>query len=142
MTRQKKLTAAIVAGGIVVAAGVGIATTAGLAAGPGNPVGPSAPFGIRGRGFGGGFGPGVMGLDPGWNIGLHLGFLLLALVLVLATVVWVVRTLTRAHGSRTIPTAALAELDVLYARGGVTREEYLLRRNDLLGAPSTPPPAA
>ncbi|MBV8301543.1 MAG: SHOCT domain-containing protein [Candidatus Dormibacteraeota bacterium] len=37
------------------------------------------------------------------------------------------------------PQQALAELDLRYARGEVTRDEYLQRRADLLGHPGMPP---
>ena len=40
------------------------------------------------------------------------------------------------------PHPALAELDLRYARGDVTREEYLQRRADLLGFPGPPPATA
>ena len=139
MTRQKKLTVAGVAGAVVIA-GAAIGTTVAMAAGPGGPGGPGGPFGMHGRPFGGPFASG--GIDPGWGFGLHLAFMLVALLLVLATVVWVVRRLTHNRVVRPASAAALTELDVLYARGGVTREEYLLRRADLLGAPTSPPPAA
>jgi hypothetical protein len=36
----------------------------------------------------------------------------------------------------------VAELDMLYARGEVSRADYLVRRADLIGTPPEAPPAA
>ncbi len=41
-----------------------------------------------------------------------------------------------------LPSPAMAELDMLYARGEVARAEYLTRRADLTGVPPPAPPAS
>jgi uncharacterized membrane protein len=67
-------------------------------------------------------------------------------VLVILAVVWIVREILRAiqmshaPGRRSSP--AVAELDMLYARGEVNRTDYLARRADLGGLSPPVPPAA
>jgi uncharacterized membrane protein len=68
-------------------------------------------------------------------------------VLIILAVVWIVREIlamvraTRAGAARTRISPALAELEMLYARGEVKRPDYLSRRADLIGIPPpTPPP--
>jgi uncharacterized membrane protein len=68
-------------------------------------------------------------------------------VLIILAVVWVVREIlamvraTHAAAPRTRHTPALAELEMLYARGEVKRADYLTRRADLTGIPPPTPPA-
>lgn len=68
-------------------------------------------------------------------------------LLVLLAIVWVVREVLRTirHHRTPMPppmTPALAELEMLYARGEVSRTDYLARRADLSGAqPPVPPPS-
>ena len=61
---------------------------------------------------------------------------LVVLALLVVGAIWLARTLTRPSspsGGPTAPSAARAELDLRYARGDLTREEYLQRRADLEG---------
>jgi putative membrane protein len=57
-------------------------------------------------------------------------FAVLVLALLVVGVVWLVRTLA---GPSSGTSAAQQELDQRYARGELTREEYLQRRADLEG---------
>jgi putative membrane protein len=59
-------------------------------------------------------------------------FAVLVLALLVVGVVWLVRTLA-GPGSGGATSAARQELDLRYARGELTREEYLQRRADLEG---------
>ena len=80
----------------------------------------------------------------GW---FHVVLWFVLWVLVIVAAVWVVRLLIE-HFSRPRPVAppvspALAELELRYARGEITREEYFTRRADLAGmAPPQTPPSA
>jgi putative membrane protein len=85
------------------------------------------------------------GGGPEWVHGL---FALLVVVALVAGTIFVVRMLlaNRPIGRHVSPpppphSPALAELDLRYARGEVTREEYLQRRADLTGhlGGATPP---
>jgi putative membrane protein len=55
------------------------------------------------------------------------------LALLVAGAIWLARTLTRPSNPPSGPGPARAELDLRYARGDLTREEYLQRRADLEG---------
>jgi putative membrane protein len=55
------------------------------------------------------------------------------LALLVAGAIWLARTLTRPPNPPSGPGPARAELDLRYARGDLTREEYLQRRADLEG---------
>jgi putative membrane protein len=74
----------------------------------------------------------------GWLYGL---FWLLIVVAIVAGVFLIVRLVLEQPRSRGWPgstpanAAALAELDLRYARGEVDRADYLQRRADLLGLP-------
>jgi putative membrane protein len=59
-------------------------------------------------------------------------FAVVLLALLVVGVVWLVRTLAW-PGSGGTTSAARQELDLRYARGELTREEYLQRRADLEG---------
>jgi putative membrane protein len=59
-------------------------------------------------------------------------FAVLLLGLLVVGVVWLVRTLT-GPGPGSATSAARQELDLRYARGELTREEYQQRRADLEG---------
>src|SRR5487761_1468054 len=67
-------------------------------------------------------------------------------VLIIAAILWVVREILRAvqvsHRSAAPPhSPARAELDMLYARGEIARDDYLGRRADLGGPqPGVAPP--
>ncbi|HYA00438.1 MAG TPA: hypothetical protein VEK76_08820 [Candidatus Binatia bacterium] len=92
------------------------------------------------------FGPGGVGVWP--LVGGILGLVLFALFI--ASVIWLIVALTRPrrwvgtfpgggwHGPPRNP--ALEELDIAYARGQMSREEYFRRRADLTGW--TPPGAS
>jgi putative membrane protein len=64
-------------------------------------------------------------------------FSVVVLALIVAGVIWLARTLTASIGpgqqSGDRAGAARAELDARYARGELTREEYLQRRADIEG---------
>jgi putative membrane protein len=60
-------------------------------------------------------------------------FALLVLALLVVGVVWLVRTLAGPSPAGT-PSTARQELDLRYARGELTREEYQQRRADLEGS--------
>ena len=69
-------------------------------------------------------------------------------VLLILAVLWVVREIIRAVHAARRPVhpphnPALAELEMRYARGEVTRDDYLSRRADLAAiTPATAPPPA
>jgi hypothetical protein len=97
--------------------------------------------------FGGGLGPrgGTVGYDTGVSVlAICLRFALW--VLIILAVIWVVRELLRtasrwhAAPHATPPNPALAELEMLYARGEVSRTDFLARRADLTGLPPPMPP--
>jgi|GEM_PF-777671 len=63
-------------------------------------------------------------------------FWVVVLALLVAGAIWLARTLTRPSsppGGPAGPSPARTELDLRYARGDLTREEYLQRRADLDG---------
>jgi putative membrane protein len=63
-------------------------------------------------------------------------FWVVVLALLVAGAIWLARTLTHPSNPPSGPAGAgpaRAELDLRYARGDLTREEYLLRRADLEG---------
>jgi putative membrane protein len=60
-------------------------------------------------------------------------FAVVVLAVAVVGLVWLVRTMTRSPGGTSGDGAARAELDLRYARGDLTREEYLQRRADLEG---------
>jgi putative membrane protein len=63
-------------------------------------------------------------------------FWVVVLALLVAGAIWLARTLTRPSNPPSGPAGAgpaRAELDLRYARGDLTREEYLQRRADLEG---------
>jgi putative membrane protein len=78
----------------------------------------------------------LYGVMPWWIHLVEFAFFL-AVVLATVLVVWAVLRSPRwakSHPGATI-SPALAELDLRYARGEVSREDYLTRRADLSGAP-------
>jgi hypothetical protein len=67
-------------------------------------------------------------------------------VLVILAAVWLLREILTAIRVRRAtapppPNPAMAELEMLYARGEVSRADYLTRRADLAGVPPPAPPA-
>lgn len=94
------------------------------------------------------FGPGGFGVFP--LVGGILGLVLFALMI--GSAIWLIVSFSRpGRWSRGFPgpgyapppyrSPALEELDLAYARGQVTREEYFRRRADLTGwAPPGGPP--
>lgn len=75
----------------------------------------------------------------GWmNAWMFLGFVFLVLLiaLMIAALVWLVRSLTRpGDDMKRSSDGASEELDVAYARGQLSRDDYLQRRADLGDAP-------
>lgn len=104
------------------------------------------PIGPNVRALGG---PGRVG--PGGDTGVAVLATVLRFtvwVLIILAVVWIVREILRAIDRHTHrppqpppPSPALAELEMLYARGEVNRTEYLARRADLAGPAPPQPPA-
>jgi putative membrane protein len=85
-------------------------------------------MGMGGSMMGGGMMGGFMWF---WAI-----FWVVVLALLVAGAIWLARTLTRPSsppGGPAGPNPARTELDLRYARGDLTREEYLQRRGDLEG---------
>jgi hypothetical protein len=67
-------------------------------------------------------------------------------VLVILAVAWLLNELmatirARSASAPPTPNPAMAELEMLYARGEVSRADYLTRRADLTGVPPPAPPA-
>jgi putative membrane protein len=75
-------------------------------------------------------GGGMMGGAFMWLWAL---FAVLVLALLVVGIVWLVRTLAGPGPGGSTISAARQELDLRYARGELTREEYLQRRTDLEG---------
>jgi putative membrane protein len=75
-------------------------------------------------------GDGMMGGGFMWFWAI---FWVMVLALLVTGAIWLARTLTRPSNPPTGPSQAQAELDLRYARGDLTREEYLQRRADLEG---------
>ncbi|HEY2703236.1 MAG TPA: SHOCT domain-containing protein [Candidatus Dormibacteraeota bacterium] len=99
--------------------------------------------------------PAFRGSGPGfhqvseWQLVLATVLRFVAVLLVIAAAVYVARSFLQARAQtphHTPPpprSPGLDELDMRYARGEVTRSEYLERRGDLGGtAPPPPPPVA
>ena len=103
-------------------------------------------MGPRGLPVGGGPVPVHGGGALGW---FHVILWFVIWVLAILVVAWGTRELFRHLGSSRragppAPSPAITELELRYARGEVTREEYLTRRADLLGGylpPGASPPA-
>jgi putative membrane protein len=85
---------------------------------------------LDGRMIGGGMMDGMMG--GGAFMWFWAIFAVLVLALLVVGVVWLVRTLA-SPGPGSATTSARQELDLRYARGELTREEYQQRRTDLEG---------
>jgi putative membrane protein len=75
-------------------------------------------------------GGGMMGGAFMWFWAL---FAVLVLALLVVGIVWLVRTLAGPSPGGGSTSTARQELDLRYARGELTREEYLQRRVDLEG---------
>ena len=87
----------------------------------------------------GGYGP-DFGMMSGWGGGPMFPFSgifgLLLLALIIAALVWLVRTILRPQDREPRAgraAAGLAVLDQRYARGEINRDEYLQKRADALG---------
>lgn len=79
------------------------------------------------------------GYDTGVSV-LAICLRFVVWVLVILAIAWLVRALIGALHSRRalappLPNPAVAELEMMYARGEVTRIDYLTRRADLSGVP-------
>ena len=106
-----------------------LATAFGSVAAYAQPSGPGA--GSYGPGYGmmGGYGYGY-GYGP-----VHMIVWAVVLIAIIVGVVWMVRSMTGPHAHH-LPPKRSAGLDVLeerYARGEVSREEYLQKKKDILG---------
>ena len=85
---------------------------------------------------------------PGFDTGVSILAIVLRFtlwILVILAVLWIVREVLAAIRSRRaaappVPSPAVAELEMLYVRGEVSRADYLTRRADLTGVPQTTPP--
>jgi putative membrane protein len=83
-------------------------------------------------------GPGAGGYGPGYGYGygpVHMIVWAVVLIAIIVGVVWMVRSMTGPHGHHLSPkrSAGLDVLEERYARGEVTREEYLQKKKDILG---------
>jgi putative membrane protein len=69
----------------------------------------------------------------GWGMGFGFVFWLLVLAAILAGVVWFVRSqpLAGSHRSHERRSTGLDVLEERYARGDITREEYLQKKRDI-----------
>ena len=86
--------------------------------------------------WGYGYGPGMMG---DWGYGafgwIHMIIWLVILIAIIAGIVWLVRSLA-APGGHYLPPPRSSGLDVLeerYARGEISRDEYLQKKRDITG---------
>jgi uncharacterized membrane protein len=85
-------------------------------------------------------------LDWGFTIA-HFIFWALLIAAIVWLVVWLVRTphlhgaLHEHHAPPRAPDTALQEARLRYARGEMSREDFLQISTDLGGAPTIPPPA-
>jgi putative membrane protein len=81
----------------------------------------------------------------GWPDGLSwVMFALLLLLFLIAVASLALALYDRSHRSAApapVPSGALGELELRYARGEIGRDEYLQRRADLGGTPAPPPEA-
>ncbi|MDP1910132.1 MAG: SHOCT domain-containing protein [Hyphomicrobium sp.] len=104
-----------------------LATAFGSVAAYAQPSGPGA----------GSYGPGY-GMMGGYGYGygpVHMIVWAVVLIAIIVGVVWMVRSMTGPHAHH-MPPKRSSGLDVLeerYARGEVTREEYLQKKKDILG---------
>lgn len=87
-----------------------------------------------------GYGPGMMGYGyggygPGWMMLFGGVFWIVLIVLAIAAVVWIVRSLR--HGGPYSPhlrrSAGPDILEERYSRGEINRDEYLQKKRDILG---------
>jgi uncharacterized membrane protein len=92
-------------------------------------------------------GPGFAGHQVSeWQLVLAMVLRFVAVLLVIAAIVYLARSFLQAraqtphHAPPALRSPGLDELDMRYARGEVTRTEYLERRADLSGI-APPPPA-
>lgn len=87
-------------------------------------------------------GPFVNGPDAGSPLWLHDLFVLLFIVALVAGAIILVRILAhrppRPVAAAPYASPALSELEVRYARGELSRDDYLQRRFDLLSPPAPP----
>jgi uncharacterized membrane protein len=109
--------------------------------GDGGPLGRAGPIvnGLQPLAYGGRAGGGVEVLA------VVLRFTIWVLLILAA--VWLLREILTALRVRRAsapppPNPAMAELEMLYARGEVSRADYLTRRADLTGVPPPGPPAS
>jgi putative membrane protein len=70
-----------------------------------------------------------MGWMNGWGMGFGMLLWLVILALIIAGLVWLVRSQPIGRGQRR--SAGLDVLDERYARGEITRDEYLRMKRDI-----------
>jgi putative membrane protein len=83
-----------------------------------------------------GMGGDMMGGGFMWFWVVMVVMMVVVVALLVAGAIWLARTLTHPSsppGGPAGPSPARTELDLRYARGDLTREEYLQRRTDLEG---------
>jgi putative membrane protein len=68
----------------------------------------------------------------GWGMGLGFVFWVAFLVLIVAAVLWFVRSQKSTSGGAERRAGGLNVLDERYARGEIDREEYLQKKRDLV----------
>src|SRR5437879_2444982 len=79
---------------------------------------------------------------PIWYFWLHLMGDLLILALIVVGVVLLIKALSHRPPHAVHQSPVLAELEMRYARGEISREEFLQRRADLTGVAMPPAPVA
>jgi len=72
----------------------------------------------------------MWGYGHDWGMGFGFIFWLVILGVIVAGVVWFVRSQSLAGGQR--PFTSLEVLEERYARGEINREEYLQKKRDIL----------
>lgn len=68
----------------------------------------------------------------GWGMGLGFIFWVALLVLIVAAVLWLIRSQTTTRGATGRRSSGRDVLDERYARGEIDREEYLQKKRDLV----------
>lgn len=101
---------------------------------------PFGPHGPQVSPMPGGYAPAGHDYGGVLILGSVLRFVALLVILgAIIAIVWMILDHLRNHGG---PSQALRELDLAYARGTVSREEYFARRGDLAALQAPPAPVA
>jgi putative membrane protein len=69
----------------------------------------------------------------GWGMGFGFIFWLVILAVIIAGIVWFVRAQPYSQRSQERRSTGLDVLEERYARGDITREEYLQKKRDVTG---------